>query len=245
MAVPTRAEAFSLLMSTAPSPRLLRHVTVVAEVASFLAYRATRAGLPVDRRLAETAALLHDIDKALPADHPLKALGHGRAGAAWLRDSGHAELARAVASHPVMHLDGPDAAAWVGDGPLEERIVAYADKRAMQRVVSLERRFARWQRRHPEHAEQLERTLLIARRLESTLCLAIGIRPDEVERLPWVDEAILHASANGAFGATDGARQATEASRQATDDPEGSVAADVSAAASPAAVPPPAGASTA
>ena len=55
-------------------------MTVVAEVASFLAYRAAQAGLAVDRRLVETAALLHDIDKALPADHPLRALGHGRAG---------------------------------------------------------------------------------------------------------------------------------------------------------------------
>ena len=77
MAVPTRTEALSLLMSTSPSPRLLQHVTVVAEVASFLAFRANRAGLVVDRRLVETAALLHDIDKALPRDHPLRSLGHG------------------------------------------------------------------------------------------------------------------------------------------------------------------------
>ena len=66
MAVPTRTEALSLLLSTSPSPRLLQHVTVVAEVAAFLAYRAAQAGLVVDRRLVETAALLHDVDKALP-----------------------------------------------------------------------------------------------------------------------------------------------------------------------------------
>ena len=71
MAVPTRAEALSLLLSTSPSPRLLQHVTVVAEVASFLAYRASRAGIAVDRRLVETAALLHDVDKALPRRPPL------------------------------------------------------------------------------------------------------------------------------------------------------------------------------
>ena len=34
MAVPTRTEALALLLSTSPSPRLLQHVTVVAEVAS-------------------------------------------------------------------------------------------------------------------------------------------------------------------------------------------------------------------
>ena len=77
MAVPTRTEALSLLLSTSPSPRLLQHVTVVAEVAAFLACRANGAGITVDRRLAETAALLHDVDKALPREHPLRSLGHG------------------------------------------------------------------------------------------------------------------------------------------------------------------------
>jgi predicted hydrolase (HD superfamily) len=202
MAVPTRAEALSLLMSNSPSQRLLCHVTVVAEVASFLAYRAQRSGLPVDRRLAETAALLHDSDKSLPDDHPLRALGHGQAGAAWLREAGHAELARAVAAHPVMQLEGPEAARWVTDGPIEERIVAYADKRATQRVVSLEQRFARWRRRHAEHAAALDRARVQAQRLETELCAAVGIRPEEVERLRWVDEALAHAAANGALRPT-------------------------------------------
>jgi putative nucleotidyltransferase with HDIG domain len=200
MAVPTRAEALSLLMSTHPSPRLLQHVTVVAEVAAFLAVRAGRAGLAVDRRLVETAALLHDIDKALPADHPVKALGHGRAGAEWLSQAGHAELARAVAGHPVMTLDAPDAAEWVEHGPLEERIVCYADKRATQRLISLDQRFERWRRRHPEYVEQLDRTLARARRLETRLCEQLAIRPDEVERVRWVEPARDRAEANGRLG---------------------------------------------
>lgn len=197
MAVPTRAEALSLLMSTDPSPRLLQHVTVVAEVAAFLALRAGRAGLAVDRRLVEAAALLHDIDKALPADHPVKALGHGRAGAEWLSLAGHAELARAVAAHPVMALDDPDVTAWIDHGPLEERMVCYADKRATQRIVSLDQRFERWRRRHPEHLEQLDRALVKARRLEAGLCAAVAIRPDEVERVRWVEPARDRAAANG------------------------------------------------
>jgi putative nucleotidyltransferase with HDIG domain len=186
-------------MSCSPSPRLLQHVTVVAEVSSFLAHRALRAGLTVDRRLAETAALLHDIDKALPDEHPLHSLGHGQAGAAWLCGVGHAELARVVAAHPVMHLEDDDAPRWAGEGPLEERIVAYADKRSTQRVVSLEQRFARWYRRHPEHRSALERAFHVAERLEGTLCATLGIRPEDVARLAWVDEAVAHASANGAL----------------------------------------------
>ena len=184
-------------MSTSPSPRLLQHVTVVAEVASFLAYRASRAGLAVDRRLAETAALLHDVDKALPPDHPLRALGHGEAGAAWLTDAGHPELARTLIAHPVTRLTDPGAEAWVTEAPLEERIVTYADKRATQRLVSLEQRFDRWRRKHPEYQAKLHRAYGVAQRLEATLCTAIGIAPTEVERLRWVDDAMGRAFSDG------------------------------------------------
>jgi hypothetical protein len=176
-------------------------VTVVAEVAAFLAYRAGRAGVAVDRRLVETAALLHDVDKALPPDHPLKALGHGEAGAAWLSDAGHPELARAIIAHPVTRFTAPGAAAWACAGPIEERIVTYADKRATQRVVSLEQRFDRWRTRHPEYADKLERAYAVARRLEFELCRMIGLEPTQVERLRWVDDAMVRATAAGAIEA--------------------------------------------
>jgi putative nucleotidyltransferase with HDIG domain len=216
MAVPTRTEALSLLVSTSPSPRLVQHVTVVAEVASFLAYRAAQAGLTVDRRLAETAALLHDVDKALPRDHPLKELGHGAAGAAWLTEAGHPELARTLMAHPVARLTDPEALAWVNAAPIEERIVTYADKRATQRVVSLRQRFDRWARRHPEDRAQLERAYAVAEHLEDTLCAAIGIQPTDVERLRWVDEAMTRALATGvAEGGTAGSAAAPAAPRAA------------------------------
>jgi len=199
MAVPTRSEALLLLMSTHPAPRLLKHMTVVAEVASFLAYRATRAGVVVDRRLAETAALLHDVDKALPPGHQLRTLGHGKAGAVWLSQAGHPELARTLMAHPVSRLTDADAATWISQGPLEERIVTYADKRATQRVVSLEQRFERWRRKHPEYRDQLDRALAMACRLETDLCATIGIEATDVERLRWVDDAMARAVAKGAL----------------------------------------------
>jgi hypothetical protein len=174
-------------------------VTVVAEVAAFLACRATGAGIAVDRRLTETAALLHDIDKALPREHPLRDLGHGAAGAAWISQAGHPELARAIQAHPVSRLADGGAASWVVEAPIEERIVTYADKRAEQRVVSLDQRFERWRRRHPEYGDGLDRAFAMARRLETELCDAIGIAPTAVERLRWVDAAIARAEANGSL----------------------------------------------
>jgi putative nucleotidyltransferase with HDIG domain len=197
MAVPTRSEALALLESLSPSPRLVQHVTVVAEIAAFLAYRARERGTPVDRRLVETAALLHDVDKALPADDPLRALGHGRAGAEWLMRAGHPELARAVAAHPVMRLAEPGADDWIDSGAVEERIVAYADKRATQRLVSMEQRFERWRGKHPEYGEQLEAAFGQACRLEAVVCGLAGVDAPGVERLRWVEEARARTRTTG------------------------------------------------
>lgn len=197
MAVPTRTEALRLLLSVSPSSRLLRHVTVTAEVAAFLARRARKAGLTVDRRAVETAALLHDIDKALPHNHQLRELGHGHAGAVLVSDAGHPELARAIAVHPVVRLTDATAADWVRTGPLLERLVTYADKRATQRVVSLDKRFTRWYRKHPQHRVRLEAAHEAARELERHICLELEIRATDVERSRWVADALKRARAQG------------------------------------------------
>ena len=103
----------------------------------------------------ETAAILHDLDKALPADDPLRSLGHGHAGASWLREHGYAELAPVVESHPVGRLTDQPYEDWIASTTVEQRIVAYADKRAQQRIVTLDQRFDRWVRRHPDMTGQL------------------------------------------------------------------------------------------
>ena len=124
-------------------------MAAVAEIAAFLAERAEARGIAVDRRLVEAAALLHDIDKAFPADAPVRALGHGHAGAAWLADHGWTELAPAVDAHPVMRLVDAAGDRWLERASLEDRIVAYADKRAAARLGPVDARFRRWHRRHP------------------------------------------------------------------------------------------------
>ena len=139
--------------------------------------------------LVEAAAVLHDLDKALPADDPLKALRHGAAGGEWLRRNGYAELRDAVAAHPVWLLANFNSyEALVAATSFETRIVAYADKRAVQEVVSLDARFERWRVRYPDSAlppivQQL------AKELEREVCAAAGLAPEDIDRLPWVEAA--------------------------------------------------------
>jgi len=183
----------------------------VAEVAGWLAARIDARGTPVDRRLVESAALLHDADKALPPDDPARALPHGDGSAAWLTRAGHPELARAVAGHPVTRLlDGDRYRRWAAFASREERIVAYADKRAGQRLESMDARFRSWRGRYPRLEvegvptgwanAQMQAVRARADRLEADVCRAAGVRPTEVRRLRWTGAAMRAAREGAAAG---------------------------------------------
>lgn len=177
-----------------PNAKLLRHSTAVAEVAAFLAAAMVRRGVLIDALAVETAALLHDLDKMLPDDDPLKALGHGAAGAEWLRQRGMPELAPAVACHPVMEIGTATSYhAWADRAGLAGRLVAYADKRARQDIVTLDDRFARWHEHYPD-SPRLDEADARAHQLEVEICGLAGITPAEVTRERWVGRAI-HAAA--------------------------------------------------
>jgi hypothetical protein len=196
MTVPSRTAAAALLSSLDPPAWHVRHARAVAEVAGFLALRIAARGIPLDRRAVEAAALLHDVDKILPADDPARALPHGEGSAAWLARHEHPELARIVAAHPVSRLlDGETQRRWAAFASREERVVAYADKRARQRIVSMDERFATWERRHPGTWDAATRRAVRSRadRLETEVCHAAGITPEEVRRLRWTGPALRAA----------------------------------------------------
>jgi hypothetical protein len=198
MSIPDRHAAAELLLTLEPKPWALRHARAVAEVAGWLAARIDARGTPVDRRLVEAAALLHDVDKLLPPGDPLRALAHGDGSAAWLTARGHAELARAVAGHPVTRMaDETRYRTWSAFASREERIVAYADKRAGQRLEPMAARFASWGRRYPEKWDPatVERVRRRAARLEAVVCRAAGVRPEDVRRLAWTGPALRAARA--------------------------------------------------
>ncbi len=138
------------------------------------------------------------LRKRLPRDHPIRALPHGDGSAAWLTEQGHPELARIVANHPVGRLvDEERYRTWSAFAGREERIVAYADKRAAQRLAPMSVRFADWDHRYGETRGWggAERGLAWqrAQRLEADVCRAASVEPDDVRRLAWTGPALRAA----------------------------------------------------
>ena len=122
--------------------------------------------------------------------------GHGSA--RWLELRGFPEVAVAVEHHPVTRLRNGDwFEAWLHESRAEDRIVAYADKRAEQRLVSLDTRFAGWHRRHGDTwgDDVVAQVRKRADRLEAIVCETAGLRPDEVRRQPWTAAALRRVSA--------------------------------------------------
>ena len=203
MTIPSRSEAARLLRSLEPPEWFLRHACAVADVAAWLARRAAVRGLDVDTVLVDTSALLHDVDK-LPSGEirsvlgPRSAMRHGDGSAAWLEQRGWGELAAVVRDHPVTRLADPDYEAWVASAPLEALIVAYADKRAGQRLGPMAERFASWNRRYATGSrwDDHESALIEARaaELERVVCAAAGVDPADVRRLRWSRRALRAAA---------------------------------------------------
>lgn len=201
MTIPGRVDAASLLLSLDPPPWFVRHARAVAEVAAWLAARLAARGTRVDRRLVEAAGLLHDVDKLLARDDPARRLPHGDGSAAWLAARGHAELAAAVAGHPVTRLADPAwTDSWLAAAPQEARLVAYADKRAGQRIQPMAARFASWDRRYPGGwpGESPGLAWRHAVELEAAVCSAAGVGPAAVRRLAWTGPALSAARAERA-----------------------------------------------
>jgi hypothetical protein len=199
MAIPGRTSAAATLLSLDPPTWHRRHSLAVAEIAGWLAGRAAARGLPVERGLVEAAALLHDVDKVLPSTDPAAHLPHGAGSAAWLARMGWPELGPAAAGHPVTRLADADAERWLDGASLEERLVAYADKRAGQRLEPMAARFASWARRYPDgwDAPTTARVRERAERLERDVCAGLAIVPGDVRRLRWTAAAMRRASREG------------------------------------------------
>ena len=177
-------------------------------------------GRDIPPDLPETAALLHDVDKAPPLRALRAALGHGTAGASWLAGRGFAELGPAIAGHPATRLaDEAEFNRWLREATPTELIVSYADKRAMKDVVPLNRRFAKWQaqqartcrdhrpRAGPRRSPRGERVCRRRHNAGRSDAPAVGRRAAQFTSKPGADSSLAYFWGEDAFGLEQAARR--------------------------------------
>jgi putative nucleotidyltransferase with HDIG domain len=177
VAVPDRSIALRLLDEAELPDGIVVHSRGVARVAVAAAGLVAEAGIPIDGRLVEAAALLHDIDKP-----EVRRTGgeHGIVGARRLEAAGYPELAMPVASHPVTALLDMDRhpIGW------PSVLVAVADRHVAQEFLTIDERLDDMQRRHPEFAAQIDMARGPAHALEGELAEVTGLTVgDLVDRL--------------------------------------------------------------
>jgi len=169
--VPGRDQALQILESLGLPAGIVIHSRGVARVAAEAARLVAAAGIPVDVRLVEVAAVLHDIDK--PQTRRGEGV-HGQVAADQLTEMGFAELAAPVASHPVTCLldDRCFPRGW------PSVLVAIADRHVAQEFMTVDERIDDMANRHPEYVAGIEAARQPAHALEAELCEAIGTDPD-------------------------------------------------------------------
>jgi len=219
-ALPSRDECRSMIQACHVPAHIVKHKEAVTKLGVFLAERLAEHGIPVDVELVERACLLHDLFRV--CDFPLEDFswfeppvteedkrrwrglkaqhGHRRhedAADAFLKDA-YPVLATAIRKHRYTALldenDKPET--W------EEKLVYYADKRAMhEKIVPLKERLEEAHRRsaivlaqasQPQHVDVEKKVDALIFQLEDEIFRQIGLDPDDV-----TDESIDRYASSG------------------------------------------------
>ena len=126
------------------------HCSKVASVCRFIADQYGKSGIPIQTELLLAGALLHDIDKNV-----LKKSGeqHPDAAVRILKHEGMDEVAHLVTTHPLHAIMDPS----ISPKTLEEKILFLSDKMVKYEVLTVDKRFALWQK---ERLPRQEREIL-------------------------------------------------------------------------------------
>lgn len=154
MDIPARERCLEILEYFVVSPKTFGHCMAVADLAREIAEKLVQVGHPLDIKLVEAAALLHDVAR-YEKEHAL--IGGQR-----IRELGYPNVAEVIEAHMDLPQDAIDA--------LDERAVVYlADKLFIEdKRVGLEERFERAVCRFKDDEKAIH---------------AIGIRLDNARRV--------------------------------------------------------------
>ena len=168
-AVPSREEAIELLRRCGVPEKVVEHCLAVAELASELASRAT---IPIDRRLVVAGALLHDLGRART-----HGVGHAVEGAKLARALGLDERVVKIIERHIGAGITREEAAELGLPPKdylpksrEEKLVAYADNLVLgTKRLSFEESLERFRRVLGDNHPSLRRMIKLHAEVTSWL----------------------------------------------------------------------------
>ncbi len=151
--------------------RIIFHSCAVARVAVFIS-KNFKPNKRIRKDIIERAALLHDLDKIRTLTEQDQ---HGTIGGRYLLKKGYRTISRIVNSASITHYKRLRT--------LEQKIVAYADKRVRERkVVSLDKRFAYFAQRYGTNkTAEGRKSMKYYYALEKELFERIPFMPDELQ----------------------------------------------------------------
>lgn len=178
--IPTEEQAKKLWDKYQLPDKKRLHVSLVARVAMFLAGRWEKkyGSGNVNKQLLLAAALLHDIDKAIPRapgeQHPDTAVRV-------LQEEGADEVAAVVKRHPLHAILDPE----IAPQTIEEKFLYLSDKMVKFKIIDVDRRFQLWRDEQLpfEARETLERCYPKVKLLEQEILSAIDLIPSDVAKL--------------------------------------------------------------
>lgn len=174
--IPTYSEAVELWKKFHLPENKRQHSLHVVKLAMFFASELQKkTGVKIQTDLLLAAALLHDIDKNIPR---MDGEQHPDAGVRILRKLHMDEVAQIVSTHPLHAIcdDRIIPRTW------EEKILFLSDKMVKYDIITVEERFALWEK---EQLPKKEQELLIlafpkVKELEQFVCTTLGLTPTEV-----------------------------------------------------------------
>ncbi len=181
--IPTPNEAKVLWEDYSLPDTKRNHCLWVAHLAVWFARKISSQGVSVDAGLLEVAALLHDVDKAIPR---LTGERHPDTAVRILRERGMGEVADLVRTHPLHAILDQNLSpkSW------EEKILYLSDKMVKHTIITVDERFALWRAEHlpPAAISELDAAYPLVKLLENELCSFIGMQPSDVVKLASKDE---------------------------------------------------------
>jgi putative nucleotidyltransferase with HDIG domain len=178
--IPTEAQA-KALWDTYHLPEKKRiHVTLVANVALFLAKKIQEvdSSIHINTALLYASALLHDIDKAIPK---LPGEQHPDTGVRILRQEGLDEVADIVKTHSLHAILNVA----ISPKTWEERLLYLADKMVKLEIITVDKRFELWNDEHlpPKSQALLDQSYPLVKDLEQEIFTKIAVQAEDIAKL--------------------------------------------------------------